>query len=573
MRTLNLLRLGLTLACVLLFAFAGVAHADANATASTGVQEDVAASEQIAASSESAGQAIDEGAASATPPPPSASPSDTADQGTVPAASPAPQAGTPAAASIAEAINAAVGQAAAHAQRSAGGEPDMAVAESNITSQLIWQVQISECIAHCSNTTQSQSADQQNSTGQTLAGTGQSAQGPDAHAQSSVSVTQIQYGCVAYCFGTSTTARTPIPGDYAQAIGELLREIVAGLPKLGAVSAAEQNAVEQRSFQSQTSPGDAATQTQRAEQSNATSQLYDTASLTGDEEQAAAGSRAFAPGVINQTEQGIWQLQIGCLLFCSETAQYQRAEQSNATAQSIIPAQDTASGTDADVTNVVSQVVWQAQIGCLYWCVDTTQQQIASTQDTLTVVEGDDAPPPPPAQEGVSPPVVGAEPEPPPTSGPARGEAARGVGGGPTDGSTEGGMPGPIPVATVSAAAATVRPRITPNVTRRRSAPSPRRAVTRANAPVRRDVYATAPALTALHANVQGAAAPAVRVPRISSPLTSLAGDAQPGSVGPAATEIPVATLLAVLALCALCGAGVGLSQARRASRPRRQGG
>src|SRR2546429_8145647 len=181
MRTLNLLRLGLTLACVLLFAFAGVARADANATASTGVQEDVGAAEQIAASSESAGQATDEGAASATPAPSSASPSDTADQGTVPAASPAPQAGTPAAASIAEAINAAVGQAAAHAQRSAGGEPDMAVAESNITSQLIWQGEISGWIAPPSNNTPAPNAGQRENTRPTPAADRPAPPGPDHH--------------------------------------------------------------------------------------------------------------------------------------------------------------------------------------------------------------------------------------------------------------------------------------------------------------------------------------------------------------------------------------------------------
>src|SRR5205823_5657079 len=46
-------------------------------------------------------------------------------------------------------------------------------AESNTTTQLIWQVQLSECIAHCVGSTQSQAAEQQNNTVQVLNGPSQ----------------------------------------------------------------------------------------------------------------------------------------------------------------------------------------------------------------------------------------------------------------------------------------------------------------------------------------------------------------------------------------------------------------
>jgi hypothetical protein len=87
--------------------------------------------------------------------------------------------------------------------------------------------------------------------------------------------------------------------------------------------------------------------------------------------------------LVNQTAQGIWQLQIGCVAFCQETAQYQQAEQWNSTVQALIATPTSVSGTAASMANATAQLIWQVQIGCLFWCDDATQRQIASAHNTL----------------------------------------------------------------------------------------------------------------------------------------------------------------------------------------------
>ena len=101
--------------------------------------------------------------------------------------------------------------------------------------------------------------------------------------------------------------------------------------------------------------------------------------------------RVDGPAAVNQTAQGIWQLQIGCLLDCTGTQQLQQASQSNTTVQA--PAGGSA-------VNGTTQLIWQLQIGCLFWCYDAVESQGASGGDSTTLV-----PPAPPSQPPLDPPA------------------------------------------------------------------------------------------------------------------------------------------------------------------------
>jgi hypothetical protein len=132
---------------------------------------------------------------------------------------------------------------------------------------------------------------------------------------------------------------------------------------------------------------------------------------------ADGSSGATAAAVVNQTVQGIWQLQIGCLFFCVETQQYQQADQANATIQMIVLQPGSPAAAGAAMANLATQLIWQVQIGCLFSCFDTTQQQIAASQNTLLVIATQRPPaagaPKPPS----TPPGSGAQPVPTPTQG------------------------------------------------------------------------------------------------------------------------------------------------------------
>ena len=206
-------------------------------------------------------------------------------------------------------------------------------------------------------------------------------------------VTQIQLGCVLHCFGTTTTTRAPMLTSYLQAVEQTLRVIETVVSHLVAAPAVEQNTVEQVSYQSQRGPRGVAVQTQSVSQTSATVQEYAPALPITALQQALERSAPAGPQAVNQTEQGIWQLQLGCLMFCSETELYQRAEQSSSAVQSVA-----ASATVSTSTGGSAQLIWQAQIGCLIWCFDSTGQQTAVTQNMPVVRDGEGTPPPTPAE-------------------------------------------------------------------------------------------------------------------------------------------------------------------------------
>ena len=246
-------------------------------------------------------------------------------------------------------------------------------AESNATSQSIRQVQVSGCTANCVGINQTQLAAQQNATVQVLDGAGQltPTSGPASSAGASgstSSITQIQAGCIWQCLGTTTTGGV-IPQVVQQAVAQVLSVVLAmaGLPPQQSVPATAQTVVDQTSYQWQLSQGPSATQAQSASQIDST--VQDAASSVSAALHAALGAPSSSAGeVVNQTDQGIWQVQIGCLIFCAQTEQYQQADQSNTTIQVLQSALGVATQTATAAINSTTQIIWQLQIGCLMWC-------------------------------------------------------------------------------------------------------------------------------------------------------------------------------------------------------------
>jgi hypothetical protein len=633
MRLLNLLKLGLALTGIVLIGFSAVARADQGASSLGGPRQAIATAEGRAVSSATASPEVDGLEAESTttaetptnppsgadapgggPPeagptsgdgePPSGSQPDvgTAKEAPPGASSPAQAPDLPAApqastSGIGEAVREAILSASASPQGgSSGGAADTAAAESNATTQLIWQVQVSECAAHCSDIKQYQLAEQHNSTRQTLAGapsnpTGQAAQAAAERAQATTSTTSIQLACIAYCYGTTTTTGTQIAGAVRQVVEALLAQLAAGLPGLRPTSAAEQATVEQISYQSQSGAAGTLVQVQSASQDSATVQSYDeSAALTRGLDALLAGAPAASDEAVNQTEQGIWQLQIGCLMFCERTQQYQQAVQSNTTVQtnrSTSPAESTG----ASMANTATQLIWQAQIGCLFWCFDATEQQIATATNALVVVdEADETPAPSPAEpisqvggSGTEPGAsAGASPSPSPSPGTGPGsEPPTGLLGasGPSDAAVANPLsrPGPNsfaaapPQAAAVAAAAAAGLRSTSSTraalesrvgTRRSHMPSPRG--TR-SAPVG-PVTGVRVALATVHAQSARTAARRSRAGDAAR-LAAAAPRATLGVGGSAAPSVPAGALLAAIALVGLCCLPIAVLFTRRRSR------
>jgi hypothetical protein len=392
------------------------------------------------------------------------------------AAQPAPVASHPAnAPAISSSVQESRLQAMTRRDQSGDGAHNVGVAESTSTAQGIRQIQISSCKAHCRGVSQVQAAKQRNRTVQTFGGsrrlTGGKRQllkddrseansGPPPTAQTSIGLdpasntrtdlaptvtrsptesgkpdlTQIQLGCISHCFGTATRSsqhplRAPRP-----TLQQLLDTVVRAMPSLNDAPAAEQNTVAQMSHQWQYGSGLGPGQTQAASQVSTTIQSRDVPMTAA----AHSALGAYVPQLVNQTEQGIWQLQIGCLAFCSETRQVQRAEQSNTTMRPAGTERDSSSHPLASSVNVTTQTVWQVQVGCLMWCFDTEQQQTTSSENSEGELPGQEAaegaPPPAGAAPASGPPSAGA---PPPAGAPPAGAT-------PPAGAPPAGAPPPV---------------------------------------------------------------------------------------------------------------------------------
>ena len=221
-------------------------------------------------------------------------------------------------------------------------------------------------------------------------------------------VTEVQVGCIEHCHGKTTLDTSGLTlAQIEQLLGELQ---VPSPPQATAAPGSEQNTTQQTSAQSENGDGN---QSQIASQTNGTVQVVATPA-------GAPADGGTGPAAVNQTAQGIVQLQVGCIFYCSGTQQTQQARQSNATVQSV-------DSSGAGAANTVSRVIWQVQVGCVAWCYDAVESQTATGADSsvATVV-------PPP----VAAPVAAPTPAPGPVQGtsplpPSKGARTRDSGGAP----------------------------------------------------------------------------------------------------------------------------------------------
>lgn len=459
-----------------------------------------------------------------------------------------------------------------------------ASAESNTTTQLIWQVQISECVARCAGLTQHQNAVQQNMTREALGESPPAAADTPAggeRSQATTSLTQIQLGCLAHCLGTttSTAATGPQGARYLRILEEVLNRlpqeflgaIAAALPGPSPAPAAQENAVAQISYQSQSASGSGSSQAQTAEQTNTTVQLYDPSSaLIAGFQRAVGGQAAASEETVNQTEQGIWQLQIGCLFFCEETVQFQQAVQSNTPVQPIASAADAASTAATSAANITTQLVWQAQVGCLFWCINTTQQQIAPSGYTVMAFESHSpaAPPPsgPPLKKGSTPPgLVGTKPVLP---APAPGGSLSGRENSSPGPSGDASTPAPAAAVSVLDGTSLATVRSTTVVRQRRAAVRGTRAAVipaGAGATPRVQQREVRAGLTAQRTGVRAGDGPRVsaRPARQTPPVSEVGARIAAGSADEVGRNVGVAIALAAFVLSALSVSRVAL-RARR---------
>ena len=316
-------------------------------------------------------------------------------------------------------------------------------------------------MSHCSGGTQVQQASQDNTTVQAVGppvptdGGSGLAPGPPAHHRSSTAngggsapnrggtsgdgstlsaapqpgVTQVQVGCVEHCYGKTTLDHSGL--TLAQ-IEQLLGQLQAPSPPIATQAAGgEQNGTQQSAAQSETGRGN---QSQVATQSNATVQV---APAQGGDGDGAAPATDAPPVAVNQTAQGVVQLQVGCIFYCSGTQQTQAAQQSTTTVQSV-------NSGGAGAANTVSRGVWQVQVGCVAWCYNAVETQTAGASDSTEVAvapppgspaqaSGDAAPPSWPAPEQAQSPTVPGDARSAPSGGAPLEVPGAGVGGGSHD--------------------------------------------------------------------------------------------------------------------------------------------
>lgn len=291
---------------------------------------------------------------------------------------------------------------------------------SSTTTQVIIQVQVSGCTSNCQGLSEVQEASQTTADLQTLGTSGSQASGLEGQpgpSQPTSTITQIQIGCLTECSGTTSTGTTPEP--LAQ---QILGELSSLVPPDGSTSVPPpagtelQSVVDQITCQLQTGgPTASGTDVQTASQTSTTVQLIDPL--------ASTGSQTPAPSAVDQTEQQTWQLQIGCLFYCTDTQQLQQAQQTITTVQVLVEPPGSPVSSTTGAGTVTGQVIWQLQIGCLAWCYDATQVQDATSQTTVTVITVVQPVSDPPA----STPPAATTTGPPPTPAPAAAQPAAAV--------------------------------------------------------------------------------------------------------------------------------------------------
>jgi hypothetical protein len=253
-------------------------------------------------------------------------------------------------------------------------------APSVVTRQVIVQVQISGCHTGCHGLRQSQAAEQRSTAIQVTN------EAPHARRETSsrridapgrTRLLQFQLGCRSHCFGSTPMRYRTLPQSISRVVARILAAIRLTRPRADRPTAREQAATEQLARQLQEAGSRTTSQRQQASQTETSAQV--------DHDGApSVGAPAKAPSVPEQTggassaldEQQIWQLQIGCVMHCVDTVMRQQADQSTA-----VGAVPTGANTDASARAPeraqASQFVTQVQIGCLSWCFDSTERQLA----------------------------------------------------------------------------------------------------------------------------------------------------------------------------------------------------
>jgi len=431
--------------------------------------------------------------------------------------------------------------------------PAPAPLESSTTTQNISQVQISGCTSHCQDISQVQVAVQESVTVQVAGTAAQSATAlqtqpsPSASPQVMSSVMQIQVGCFSECFGTTTT-NAPTAALTQQFLAWLNSlQPACGSSTSQPTPATLDSVVDQVACQVQAAQT-AATQTEVASQGATTVQVAD----------AAPASQPPAPPSVAQTQQGTWQLQIGCLFYCVDTQQVQQAQQSI----TIINVQAGPTGSNPGAIDVTDQIIWQVQVGCVAWCYDATQVQVVTGQSTV-IVDETPAPASPPPPPPTSPPPTSPPPTPAPDP-PAPAQQTGPVAGQPTAGASAS-PPVAGPPQTASPPVRQVR--------LFRSVASAGASVSMFTAPVapvtrvREATVAFAPAGTwyaptvAVHLSIAAAAHPGARRPRDPAARPQVerpARVAEALAAGPdAPDDVPVVALVLAAAVALLARAAV----------------
>ena len=258
-----------------------------------------------------------------------------------------------------------------------------------------------------------QQAAQTNSTVQLVGGAVQLAgtvEAPAAGSGLAGTITQIQLGCLSGCFGTTTADPST-----AALTALVLSELSGLVPPSGSgvtqpTPAIDQSVIDQIICQLQGAQSSGA-QVQSASQASTAVQLVEVGAPSGSGDSGTVGPQIPAPQAVAQTQQQTWQLQIGCLFYCTDSQQVQQAQQSSTTIQIFAVAPGSSGVPSGAAVASVTQTVWQLQVGCLAWCWNSTQLQEASSQSTTVVLTIVPTPHPPTPEPAPTP-----APAPPPAS-------------------------------------------------------------------------------------------------------------------------------------------------------------
>ena len=174
-------------------------------------------------------------------------------------------------------------------------------------------------------------------------------------------------------------------------------------------------------------------QVQSASQTSTAVQVVQVGAPSGSGDSGTVGLQSTAPQAVAQTQQETWQLQIGCLFYCTDSQQVQQAQQSSSTVQIFVVASGAPDAPSGVAVASVTQTIWQLQVGCLAWCWNSTQLQEASSQSTTVVVTIVPTNPPPTSEPPPTPAPAPPPPSPAPAGPPPPAEGAAPPGGPPGD--------------------------------------------------------------------------------------------------------------------------------------------